>query len=195
MSRVVEWLRQIRSRIGLVPVLITALVTAFLFLSFISPINLDFAFSSQTDVVEVYGATFVATVAVRLLQVVVLYFAVLVAAFRLLDTSERLGFESTAWLFGLVILAQIAVATSAVLSALVVLDPTARGLFSAVALIAFAFLMSLMTPIVGLLESPSTSDTSNRETLDSNPTLVGISVGETGVNESDDSGGAGTSQD
>jgi hypothetical protein len=195
MSRVVEWLRQIRSRIGLVPVLITALVTAFLFLSFISPINLDLTFSGQTDVVEAYGATFVATVAVRLLQVVVLYFAVLVAAFRLLDTSERLGFESTAWLFGLVIVAQIAVATSAVLSALVVLDPTARGLFSAVALIAFAFLMSLMTPIVGLLESPSTSDTSNRETLDSNPTLVGISVGETGVNESDDSGGAGTSQD
>lgn len=195
MSRVVEWLRQIRSWIGLVPVLITVLVTAFLFLSFLSPINLDFAFSSQTDVVEVYGATFVAPVAVRLLQVVVLYFAVLVAAFRLLDTSERLGFESTAWLFGLVIVAQIAVATSAVLSALVVLDPTARGLFSAVALIAFAFLMSLMTPIVGLLESPSTSDTSNRETLDSNPTLVGISVGETGVNESDDSGGAGTSQD
>jgi hypothetical protein len=195
MSRVVEWLRQIRSWIGLVPVLITVLVTAFLFLSFLSSISLDFAFSSQTDVVEAYGATFVATVAVRLLQVVVLYFAVLVAAFRLLDTSERLGFESTAWLFGLVIVAQIAVATSAVLSALVVLDPTARGLFSAVALIAFAFLMSLMTPIVGLLESPSTSDTSNRETLDSNPTLVGISVGETGVNESDDSGGAGTSQD
>ncbi len=195
MSRVVEWLRQIRSRIGLVPVLITVLVTAFLFLSFLSPINFDLTFSGQTDVVEAYGATFVATVAVRLLQVVVLYFAVLVAAFRLLDTSERLGFESTAWLFGLVIVAQIAVATSAVLSALVVLDPTARGLFSAVALIAFAFLMSLMTPIVGLLESPSTSDTSNRETLDSNPTLVGISVGETGVNESDDSGGAGTSQD
>jgi len=195
MSKVVEWLRQIRSRIGLVPVLITVLVTTFLFLSFLSPINLGFTFSSQTDVVEAYGATFVATVAVRLLQVVVLYFAVLVAAFRLLDTSERLGFKSTAWLFGLVIVAQIAVATSAVLSALVVLDPTARGLFSAVALIAFAFLMSLMTPIVGLIESPSTSDTSNRETLDSNPTLVGISVGETGVNESNDSGGAGTSQD
>lgn len=189
-----EWWRQIRSRIGLVPVLVVLLMAVISSFSFLFPVSLDISFSYRAEIIEAYGPTFVATIGLRLLQVVVLYFAVLVAAFRLLDTSERLGFESTVWLFGLVVVAQIAVATSAVLSALVVLDPTGRGLLSAVGLIAFAFLLSLMTPIVGLLESPSTSDAADRQTLDSRPTLVGVSVDETTANSGSDGSEAETNK-
>lgn len=120
-----------------------------------------------------YSEELIITVSTRLLQVAVLYFAVLVAAFRLLDGSEQLGLGSNLRLSKSVIAAQILVALSAVVSSLVVLIPTNFGLLVAVAPMTLAFVFSVVAPIVGAGEVSLGKETTEPQVSHKQFPLVG----------------------
>jgi hypothetical protein len=130
-----------------------------------------------------YDEEFVATVAARLLQVAVLYLAALVAAFRLLDSSEYLGAGAAAWSLGLVLGAQILVVAAAVVSTFVVVDPTGLGLLFAVAPMALAFLSSVGASIAGLTEAVSEENQAETQTPERRPTQVGIKTEAADIDE------------
>lgn len=100
-------------------------------------------------------------VSLRLMQVAVLYFAVLVAVFRFMDSSSRFDAENDRLLFLVVLLALLSVSVSAFLAVVSSLKLFAETSFvGSLLFMGLGFLLSILAPTLAL-----TSESRGREKI------------------------------